>query len=108
MVFLDPSRADFVLDRTRHFIRGSLAPRSALAGLRAFAGPTFIASVAYLDPGNFATNITAGAQHGYQLLWVVLCWPMQWPCCFRRYRPSSASSLVAASRVPATTGCRRL
>jgi manganese transport protein len=72
MVFLDPSRADFVLDRTRAFIRGSLAPRSALAGLRAFAGPTFIASVAYLDPGNFATNITAGAKHGYQLLWVVL------------------------------------
>jgi manganese transport protein len=72
VVFLDPSRADLVLDRTRAFIRGSLAPRSALAGLRAFAGPTFIASVAYLDPGNFATNITAGARHGYKLLWVVL------------------------------------
>jgi manganese transport protein len=72
MVFLDPSRADPLLDRTRAFFRGSPASRSTLAGLRAFAGPTAIASVAYLDPGNFATNITAGATHGYQLLWVVL------------------------------------
>jgi manganese transport protein len=72
MVFLDPPSAGLVLDRTREFTRGPLAPRSVLAGLRAFAGPTFIASVAYLDPGNFATNITAGATHGYQLLWVVL------------------------------------
>jgi manganese transport protein len=72
MVFLDPPRAELVLGRTRAFIRGSLAPSAALAALRAFAGPTFIASVAYLDPGNFATNITAGATHGYQLLWVVL------------------------------------
>ncbi len=72
MVFLDPSRADFVLDRTRAFFRGPRAPHPALARLLAFAGPTFIASVAYLDPGNFATNITAGATHGYQLLWVVV------------------------------------
>jgi manganese transport protein len=72
MVFLDPSHADLVLDRTRAFFRGPRAPRRTLARLLAFAGPTFIASVAYLDPGNFATNITAGATHGYQLLWVVL------------------------------------
>jgi manganese transport protein len=37
-----------------------------------FLGPAFIASVAYVDPGNFATNIQGGAQFGYQLLWVVL------------------------------------
>ena len=37
-----------------------------------FLGPAFIAAVAYIDPGNFATNITAGAKHGYLLLWVVL------------------------------------
>jgi manganese transport protein len=72
MVFLDPSRADFVLDRTRGFFRGPRAPNRALTRLLAFAGPTFVASVAYLDPGNFATNITAGATHGYQLLWVVV------------------------------------
>lgn len=35
-------------------------------------GPGFIAAVAYLDPGNFATNITAGAQYGYLLVWVVV------------------------------------
>ena len=37
-----------------------------------FLGPAFVASVAYVDPGNFATNFAAGAQYGYLLLWVVL------------------------------------
>jgi manganese transport protein len=37
-----------------------------------FLGPAFIASIAYMDPGNFATNIQGGAQFGYMLLWVVL------------------------------------
>jgi manganese transport protein len=37
-----------------------------------FLGPAFIASVAYIDPGNFATNIAGGARFGYLLLWVVL------------------------------------
>ena len=44
-------------------------------GIRAvlpFLGPAFIAAVAYVDPGNFATNMAAGAQYGYMLLWVVL------------------------------------
>jgi manganese transport protein len=44
-------------------------------GLRAllpFLGPAFVASVAYIDPGNFATNMAGGAQFGYMLLWVVL------------------------------------
>lgn len=35
-------------------------------------GPAFVASVAYVDPGNFATNIQGGARYGYLLLWVVL------------------------------------
>src|SRR5476649_2727869 len=38
----------------------------------AFAGPAIVASIAYMDPGNFATNIQAGAKYGYTLLWVVL------------------------------------
>ena len=42
--------------------------RSALL----FAGPAIIASIAYVDPGNYATNIQAGAGYGYTLLWVVL------------------------------------
>lgn len=37
-----------------------------------FAGPAVVASVAYMDPGNYATNIQAGAGYGYTLLWVVL------------------------------------
>ena len=37
-----------------------------------FAGPAVVASVAYMDPGNYATNIQAGAGYGYGLLWVVL------------------------------------
>ena len=37
-----------------------------------FLGPAFVASVAYIDPGNFATNVAAGARFGYLLLWVVL------------------------------------
>lgn len=42
-----------------------------LKRLLPFLGPAFIASVAYLDPGNFATNITAGSKYGYLLLWVI-------------------------------------
>src|ERR1700675_3993307 len=55
------------------------AARDAVAGRRrgwhsqlAFAGPAVVASIAYMDPGNFATNIQAGARYGYGLLWVVL------------------------------------
>ena len=40
--------------------------------LAPFLGPAFIASVAYMDPGNFATNIQGGAQFGYMLLWVIV------------------------------------
>jgi manganese transport protein len=59
--------------------RAAQAGRRTLAGerrgLRAvlpFFGPAFIASVAYMDPGNFATNIQGGAVYGYNLLWVVV------------------------------------
>jgi len=59
--------------------RAILAGSEALAGRRhglrsllPFAGPAVIASVAYMDPGNFATNIQAGAKYNYNLLWVVV------------------------------------
>jgi manganese transport protein len=45
--------------------------KRGLARLLPFLGPAFIASVAYIDPGNFATNIQGGAQFGYILLWVI-------------------------------------
>lgn len=41
-------------------------------GLWPFLGPAFVAAVAYVDPGNFATNVAAGSTYGYMLLWVVL------------------------------------
>lgn len=71
----------------RQAIEGALPGKSATAraahaslkgdrrGLRKlwpFLGPAFIAAVAYVDPGNFATNISGGAQFGYLLLWVIL------------------------------------
>lgn len=43
-----------------------------LKRLLPFLGPAFIASIAYVDPGNFATNIQGGAQFGYLLLWVIV------------------------------------
>jgi manganese transport protein len=46
--------------------------KGLFARLLPFMGPAFIASVAYVDPGNFATNIESGAQFGYTLLWVIL------------------------------------
>ena len=46
--------------------------RRGVRGALPFIGPAVVASVAYMDPGNFATNIQAGAQYGYGLLWVVL------------------------------------
>ncbi len=59
--------------RTRFAIGEALSGRRR--GWKAalpLAGPAFVASVAYMDPGNFATNIQAGASFGYSLLWVVL------------------------------------
>src|SRR5438105_4796081 len=89
MVFLDPSHTDQVLARTRALFGGPraapLTERTVAAARQvldrqrlgwhrylAFAGPAVVASIAYMDPGNFATNIQAGAKYGYELLWVVL------------------------------------
>jgi manganese transport protein len=46
--------------------------RGRLQQILPFLGPAFIASIAYIDPGNFATNIQGGAEFGYTLLWVVV------------------------------------
>ncbi len=46
--------------------------RGRLRGALAVLGPAFIACIAYVDPGNFATNIAGGAKFGYLLLWVLL------------------------------------
>jgi manganese transport protein len=49
-----------------------LRARGRLRGTLPLLGPAFVAAVAYIDPGNFATNITGGAKYGYLLLWVIL------------------------------------
>ena len=46
--------------------------RRGFRGLWPFLGPAFIAAIAYVDPGNFATNIASGSKYGYMLLWVIL------------------------------------
>jgi manganese transport protein len=46
--------------------------RGAIRGRVALLGPAFVAAVAYIDPGNFATNISSGAKYGYLLVWVVV------------------------------------
>ena len=46
--------------------------RGRLRGALALLGPAFVASVAYIDPGNFATNFAAGARFGYALAWVIV------------------------------------
>src|SRR5476651_2354992 len=64
------------LTLTDHTVEAGLEALSGKGrGLRRvlpFAGPAVIASVAYMDPGNFATNIQAGAKYNYDLLWVVV------------------------------------
>ena len=60
-------------DRTDAAIREVLAgKRRGVRSAFLFAGPAVVASIAYMDPGNFATNIQAGSQFGYTLLWVVV------------------------------------
>lgn len=48
------------------------ADMSKLRQLTKFLGPAFVVSVAYIDPGNFATNISGGSKFGYTLIWVIL------------------------------------
>ena len=52
--------------------RSLTGERRGIRAVLPFLGPAFIAAVAYVDPGNFATNMAAGSKYGYMLLWVVL------------------------------------
>jgi manganese transport protein len=59
------------VEAARDVLQGK-SKRGILARILPFLGPAFIACVAYIDPGNFATNIQAGAQFGYMLVWVII------------------------------------
>src|SRR6266567_1585020 len=63
------SLSERTVARARQVLAGQ---RGGLRAYLAFAGPAVIVSIAYIDPGNFATNSQAGAKYGYGLLWVVL------------------------------------
>ena len=64
-----PSLTERTVAEARQVLLGK---RSGLRSYLAFTGPAVVVSIAYIDPGNFATNIQAGAKYGYGLLWVVL------------------------------------
>ncbi len=51
---------------------GRIRSRGKLRGRAALLGPAFVAAVAYIDPGNFATNFESGAKFGYLLVWVIV------------------------------------
>src|ERR1700736_6225228 len=68
-----PKARETLSERTARAAREVLAgERKDLRAYLSFFGPAVVASIAYMDPGNFATNIQAGAKYGYELLWVVL------------------------------------
>jgi len=70
---VDVAATDGRLNRTQIAIRDALdGRRSGWRVVLPVAGPAVIVSIAYMDPGNFATNIQAGAKYGYGLLWVVV------------------------------------
>ena len=69
------AEAGTVVLRDGAAVRSPLDELLAKGRLRAtltMLGPAFVASIAYVDPGNFATNLQGGAKFGYELLWVVL------------------------------------
>ncbi|HEY7197691.1 MAG TPA: Nramp family divalent metal transporter [Gaiellaceae bacterium] len=72
----DRAELDSVLPGEAATVRAAHAAlegrRRGFSALWPFLGPAFIAAVAYVDPGNFATNVAGGAKYGYLLLWVVL------------------------------------
>ena len=67
-----PHDGDNRLLVSAHEVLEGNSKKNFLARLLPFLGPAFIASVAYIDPGNYATNIQGGAQFGYELLWVIV------------------------------------
>jgi manganese transport protein len=77
----EPAFEAIGVDATSVALRDGVAARTPLDELMAkgrvratlaMLGPAFVASIAYVDPGNFATNLQGGARYGYLLLWVVL------------------------------------
>lgn len=64
--------SDMTTVTTATQVLSGTSSKRGFARLLPFLGPAFIASIAYVDPGNFATNIQGGAKFGYTLLWVIV------------------------------------
>lgn len=77
--------------------------RNAGVGLVGLLGPAFVASVAYVDPGNVAANITAGARYGYLLVWVLVLSNLM--AVFIQYQ-SAKLGIVTGKSLPAMMGDR--
>ncbi len=94
-------------DGTSVSVVGTLGPQRAMRqriGLRAvlkFMGPAFVVSVAYMDPGNFGTNITAGSAFNYSLLWVLL-----WSNLFAVFLQTLSAKLGIAAGADLPAICR--
>ncbi len=72
IVEISPASPDAGTLQAANEVLSGQSKKGRFAKLLPFLGPAFIASVAYMDPGNFATNIASGAQFGYMLLWVIV------------------------------------
>jgi manganese transport protein len=72
IIKVEPRSSDASTLQAADDVLSGTSKKGWVARLMPFLGPAFIASVAYVDPGNFATNIAAGAQFGYMLLWVIV------------------------------------
>ncbi len=68
----DLLRGDVSTLQSANEVLSGASKKGFFARLLPFLGPAFIACVAYIDPGNFATNIQGGAEFGYTLLWVIV------------------------------------
>src|SRR5512136_2489194 len=71
-VKVEPRARDASTLQAANEVLSGQSKKGKLAKLLPFLGPAFVASVAYMDPGNFATNISGGAKYGYMLLWVIV------------------------------------
>ncbi|HSK35049.1 MAG TPA: Nramp family divalent metal transporter, partial [Propionicimonas sp.] len=81
-------------------IQGRPRPRGRLAWLW---GPAFVAAIAYVDPGNVAANLTAGARYGYLLVWVLVLANLM--AVLVQYL-SAKTGLVTGSSLPELLGAR--
>lgn len=88
---------------TNHIYLGRIQANFKIRNLIKFLGPAFIVSVAYIDPGNFATNISGGSVFKYNLLWVIL-----WSNLMAIFLQIMSAKLGIATEANLTQMCRKV